>query len=140
MSQENVEIVRRVFAALSRGDRETAFGFADPEIVVDATRRVFNPTTYVGLEGIRQWASDMDEIWEEFHAEVREFIEAGDHVVVILRLHGKGKASRVDVEQSVAGVWTVRNGQVVRIEIGYTDPRQALEAAGLSEQDVPADS
>jgi ketosteroid isomerase-like protein len=136
MSQENVEIVRRAFAALNRGDRETAAGFADPEIVVDATRRVFNPTTYVGLEGIRQWASDMDEIWEEFHAEVREFIDAGDRVVVILRLHGKGKVSRVDVEQSVAGVWTVRNGQVVRIEIGYTDPRQALEAVGLSEQDA----
>ena len=140
MSQENVEIVRRAFAALNRGDRETAAGFADPEIVVDATRRVFNPTTYVGLEGIRQWASDMDEIWEEFHAEVREFIDAGDRVVVILRLHGKGKVSRVDVEQSVAGVWTVRNGQVVRIEIGYTDPRQALEAVGLSEQDAHADT
>ena len=133
MSQENVEVVRSAFAALNRGDREAAFGLADPEIVVDATRRVFNPTTYVGPRGIREWASDMDEIWEEFHSEVSEFIDAGDRVVVALRLHGKGKGSGVEVEQSVAGIWTVRDGRIVRIEIGYASPREALEAVGLSD-------
>jgi ketosteroid isomerase-like protein len=94
MSQENVEIVREVFAAINRGDRETAFGFADPEIVVDATRRVFNPTTYVGTQGIRAWAADMDEVWEDFRADVIEFVDAGDSVVVFLRLQGKGGQRR----------------------------------------------
>jgi ketosteroid isomerase-like protein len=140
MSQENVDVVRGAFAAINRRDRETAFRFADPEIVVDATRRVFNPTTYVGIEGIRKWATDTDEVWEEFRADQIEFIDAGDRVVVVLRLHGKGKGSGAEVEQSVAGIWTVRNGRVVRVEIGYTDPREALEAVGLSEQDAQADS
>ena len=133
MSQENVEVVREVFAAINRGDRETAFGFADPEIVVDATRRVFNPTTYVGTHGIRAWAADMDEVWDDFRAEVIEFIDAGDSVVVVLRLHGKGTGSGVEVEQSVAGIWTVRNRRIVRVQIGYTDVDEALETAGLSE-------
>jgi ketosteroid isomerase-like protein len=138
MSQENVEVVRSVFGAVNRGDRETAFGLADPEIVVDATRRVFNPTTYGGIEGLRQWADDMDDVWQKFRVEVIEFIDAGDRVVVVIRLHGKGKTSGIEVQQRVAGIWSVRNGRVVRVEIGYTDPREALEAVGLSEQDAPS--
>jgi ketosteroid isomerase-like protein len=140
MSQENVEVVRSVFAAVNRDDREIAFGLADPEIVVDATRRVFNPTIYVGFEGIRRWADDMDEVWQEFRVEEIEFIDAGDRVVVVIRLHGTGKSSGIEVQQSVAGIWTVRNGRVVRVEIGYTDPCEALKAVGLSEQDARGDS
>ena len=65
MSQENVEIARSVYTAWNRGDRETALGFAHPEIVIDASRRAFNPTTYVGKEGARRLFADMDEVWEE---------------------------------------------------------------------------
>ena len=133
MSQENVEIVRSVYEAANRGDREHALGFLHPEIVIDATRRVINPTTYVGMDGAQQLFTDMDEVWEEFRLEQIELIDAGSRVVVIGRLVGKGKASGVEVEQPIAGIWNVRGGRVVRVELGYTDRREALEAAGLSE-------
>jgi ketosteroid isomerase-like protein len=139
MSQENVEIVQSIYAALSRGDREAPLRFFDPSIVVDASRRVFNPTTYVGMEGLRQMAVDSDEVWDEFHLEPLEFIEAGNSIVVIGRLVGKGKGSGVEVEQPIAGIWTLRDARVVRWEIGYTDRAKALEAVGLSEQDARAD-
>src|SRR2546429_1392684 len=131
MSKENVEIVRSAFAAVNRGDRETAIGLLHPEVVIDATRNVFNPTTYVGMRGIRQWMADTDEIWEQFGLEVSELIDVGDRVVVIGRLFGKGKASGVRVGQPIAGIWTVRDGRIVRGEIGYTDRRVVLKAVGL---------
>ncbi len=93
MSQENVEGVRSAFEAVNRGDRETAIGLLHPEVVIDATRSVFNPMTYVGMRGIRQWMADTDEIWEQFGLEVSELMDVGDRVVVIGRLFGKGKAS-----------------------------------------------
>jgi ketosteroid isomerase-like protein len=133
MSQENVEVVRTVYTAWNRGDRETALGLAHPEIVIDASRRVFNPTTYVGMEGARRMLADMDEVWEQFHTELDELLDADDRVVVIGRLIGKGRASGVEVEQPIAGVWTVHDGLIVRGELGYTDPKEALEAVGLSE-------
>ncbi len=43
MSQENVEVVRSVLAAIAVGDQERAVAFLDPQIVVDATRNVFKP-------------------------------------------------------------------------------------------------
>jgi ketosteroid isomerase-like protein len=133
MSQENVEIVRSVLAAISAGDRDKALAFADPEIVVDMTRNVFNPATYVGISGLQRMIADMDETWEEIHTEPYEYIDAGDRVVVIGQLVGRGKGSGVEVERPTAHVWTVRNGRVVRWVLNYTNRSEALEAAGLEE-------
>jgi uncharacterized protein len=139
MSQENVEIVRQVFAAVASGDRQRALSYTDATMVVDATRRVFNPTTYVGEPGLRQFFADMDDVWEEFRPESPEFVDAGDRVVVTGRMAGKGKSSGVEVADAFVGIWTVRDGRVVRWEI-HTNRAEAFEAVGLSEQDAHADS
>jgi uncharacterized protein len=133
MSHENVEIVRRVLEAVAARDRDSVIAFVDPDCVVDATRNVFNPATYFGIDGVRQLFAGMDETWAEMHVEPHEFVDAGDLVVVIGRLVGKGKGSGVDVERFNGQVWTVRNGLVVRLEIGYTDREAALAAVGLRE-------
>jgi hypothetical protein len=79
MSQENVEIVKASVEAWNAADMD-ALGRAHPEIVIDATRRVINPTTYVGIEGLRRMLADMEEIWEEFRVEPLELIDCGDRV------------------------------------------------------------
>src|SRR3954451_19337740 len=113
MSQGNVEIVRTLFEALNRGDRERAIELAHPEVVLDATRNVFNPKTYVGFDGLRQWLADMDDGWEEMHSEQNEFIGAGARVVVIGRRVGKGKASGVEVGRPNATILTIRDGLLI---------------------------
>jgi ketosteroid isomerase-like protein len=55
------------------------------------------------------------------------------------RMTGKGKGSGVEVEASFAGVWTVREGRVVRWDL-YSNQDEALEAAGLSERGASAES
>ena len=131
MPQENVEIVRRVYAALNSRDQETLVHLADPEIVIDATRLTFNPGTYVGLEGLRELAAGTDDVWEEVRFEPLEFIDAGERVVVVERLTGKGKGSGVEVAQTWGAVWTVRDGRVARMELGFPDREAALAAVGL---------
>jgi uncharacterized protein len=133
MSQENVEIVRSALGAWAPEERERVLTLADPEIVIDATRNVFNPGTYAGIDGVRRMLVSMDETWERMRVEPKEFIDAGDQVVVIGRLIGKGRGSGVEVERFNGQVWTVRQGRIVRLEIGFTDRAEALKAAGLSE-------
>ena len=60
-----MEIVRKMLAAIAAGQREQALEFVDPEIVVDATRNVINPGTYVGFDGLERWQADIDEIWKK---------------------------------------------------------------------------
>jgi ketosteroid isomerase-like protein len=132
MSQESVEVVMKAFEAISAGDRDRALSYADSTMVVDATLRVFNPTTYRGLQGLRQMLTDMDDVWEELRPEAREFRDAGNRVVVTGRMVGKGRGSGVEVERDFAGIWTVRDGRIVRWEI-CTNRAEALDAVGLSE-------
>jgi uncharacterized protein len=133
MSQENVEIVRRVTEAWNRNEQERVVRFLDPDVIFDATRRLINPKTYAGIEGIRAMFAERDEVWGEFRMEPDEFVDAGDRVVVIGRWVGKGRGSGVDVSQPIADVFTLRDGRVVRCEIGYSDRGEALVAAGLEE-------
>jgi ketosteroid isomerase-like protein len=132
VSRESVEIVRNAFQAITDGDRGRALDYVDPAIVVDARSRVFNPTVYRGLEGLRQMLADMDDVWEDLRPQAREFLDAGKRVVVTGRMIGKGKGSGVQVERDFAGIWTVHHGRIVRWDI-CSDRAQALKSAGLAE-------
>jgi hypothetical protein len=132
MSEENVEVVRTVLGAWNRDEQEAMLDFLDPEIVFDATRREVNPKTYLGMEGMRLMLADRDEVWREFRTEPREFVDAGDRVVVIGDWVGKGKGSGIEVRQPTAHLFTVDAGRIVRWELGHSHTG-ALEAAGLSD-------
>jgi ketosteroid isomerase-like protein len=133
MSQENVEIVRRGAEYLNHRDFTRVFELCDPEIELDLSRNVFNPSVYRGYSGLEQWASAVEDVWDDFHGEVEEIIDAGDDkVVAAVTLHGKGKESGVEVRMRVFSVWTLRDSKVVKLVGGYRDRSEVLEAAGLS--------
>jgi ketosteroid isomerase-like protein len=56
----------------------------------------------------------------------------GDDVLMIGRLVARGRESGVEIESPIAWLSTLRAGRIVRSR-GYLDPREALDAAGLSE-------
>ena len=56
----------------------------------------------------------------------------GERVVVILNQRGRSKATGIPVDMRFAQVWTLRDGQAIRMQM-YASPEEALEAVGLSE-------
>jgi uncharacterized protein len=136
MSQENVEIVRRVYDAVARRDTESVLALYDPEIEWDGTRHPMSglgEDVYHGHEGLRRWSRGWYEAWEDLEDICEELIDAGDHVVSISTMRGRGRASGVEVEWTLNyGVWTIREGKVVRVA-WFRTREEALEAAGLRE-------
>ena len=132
MSQENVEIVRRVYEASLHGETERVIEMSDPDIRIDMSGRVFNPAVYEGHEGSRRFFAEIDEVWDDFRLEPLEFIDAGDTVVASHLVRGRGKGSGVEVELPSTNVYTLRDGLVTEVHM-YRDRTQALEAAGLRE-------
>src|SRR5205085_9566855 len=104
----------------------------DPDVVIDMSRRVFNPDTYEGHDGLRRLASEVQEVWKDFHIEPERVVDAGERVVVIERRRGHGAGSNVRVEQRAGVIWTLRDGRVTRMETDL-DPHEALKTAGLEE-------
>jgi hypothetical protein len=79
-----------------------------------------------------QFLAEWPDAWDEWELEGEEYIDAGERVVAIINQRGRSTASGIPVEMRFAQVWTLRDGQGIRMEM-YASPAEALEAVGLSE-------
>jgi ketosteroid isomerase-like protein len=132
MSQENVEIVRRFIGAFNRGGVEAALPFLDSEIEWNTTGIFVEPGTYRGHEGVVRYLGDVAAEFEDVHTEPEQLIDAGERVVVPVRISGRGRQSGAAVDLTLTMVIVLRDGLVVHIR-NYAEKAEALEAAGLSE-------
>jgi ketosteroid isomerase-like protein len=136
MSQENVEIVRKVFDAAAHGDTAGVFDLYDPYVVWDATRTERGAITgkvVQGREGLLKWLREWYEAWETMDDILEELIDAGQQrVVSIMVQRGRGRASGIEVENRMGAVWTLQDGKIIWV-VWFPSREDALEAAGLSE-------
>jgi ketosteroid isomerase-like protein len=131
MSRENIEIVRAGLDAFNRRDLEGLLEHAAPDFVWDMSRAIGPQRGVYRLAEFRSWVEDMWATFELHRFEAHEFIEAGEHVVVPVTAHAKGRDG-VEATADTASVYTFRDGAVTRIAM-YQGRQEALEAVGLRE-------
>ena len=144
MSQENVEIVRAVFAAWNaREELDALLSRFHPELVYHPRADEPDPSPHVGRDAYERLIYGFVDSFSEVTSEVLELIDAGDHVIASTVLHvvlrGQGSASGAGVSDTYVFVYKLRDGLVVE-GWEYRTKQEALEALGLSEQDAHADS
>jgi len=135
---ENLELVRREYVALAARDWDALAEVWHPDIEYEA----LDPATYRGLDELKEDFMGWSDLYAEWWVEVDEIVDAGDLVAVAETFGGRGiKGSQVDtrLEQKVARLIRFKDGRIWRSK-EYPTLREALEAAGLSEQDAHADS
>src|ERR671910_1744553 len=94
MSQENVEVVRRAFAAFLEGDYERLIELADPQIEYDVSRTSPESRVVRGPEEVVAVLEEWVDTWDEHQVELIELIDAGgERVVAEVRKGGKGNGS-----------------------------------------------
>ena len=128
-----MEIVRQALAAFDSGEVSRVLAIVDPDFEAEVPPEVSaEPDSYRGHDGIRRYLASFQDAMDDIHFEAERTWDAGESVVVALRLTARGKQTAIEVEQRTAGVWTVRNGRVFRIRAYATVP-EALAAVGLTE-------
>jgi ketosteroid isomerase-like protein len=136
MSRENVELVRLVYEAVARHDAETVLSFYDPDVEWDFSRSpagaAMGQHVYGGHEGLRQWGREWREAWESYEDDCAELIDGGEYVISVVTSRGRGRVSGVEVDLTHYGVWTIREGKILRV-VWFRTREEALEAAGLTE-------
>ncbi len=140
MSQDDLEVVRRLYDADSRRNSDAVLSLYDEDVELDYSRlphaEVIGGGLYRGHEGLRSWYREWFEAWASFEQVCEELIDAGENVVSVWSQRGRGRASGVEVElRHAAAVWTVRHGKIVRLA-AFRSREEALEAVGLSDQDA----
>jgi uncharacterized protein len=131
MSEENVEIVRRSFDAIGRGDVEALLDLYDPEIEFEPlTGTRVETGGYRGHQGVRQYFEEATEVWDEVRPVAGEITTIADDVVVFGHCSIRGKASELETDSPCSWVITVRDGRITRHRV-YRTNSEAREAAGL---------
>ena len=133
MSQENVELVRRLNDVYNKRGFAENSEVLDPEFVWDMSRmEVLESASYTGDEGLRSFFESWAEGFASDQVEAEEIVDAGDRVVVMVHHSGRGMTSGIEVDQRYAMVWTVRDGRAMRMDM-YPARAEALKAVGLEE-------
>ena len=133
MSEENVEIVRRMVEAFNRGDVDAViatFGeqceLHEPPETPDTPR-----TGFRGHDGIGEWMANLRET-AEIQFEPTGFITNGDSVLCEWAGRGRGHAGGVPLEWGSFVVLRLRDAKIEQA-LAFLSRAEALEAAGLSE-------
>jgi uncharacterized protein len=130
MSRADIETLRAGYEAFSRGDWDSAFRGAHPDLELKTADRVTNPGTYHGSDEVRAFFEDLFAPFEEVVAEPQEFFERDNQIAVFVLVRSRPRGSSAVVENRIGHVWTMRDGKVARFQI-FPEREKALEAIGL---------
>ena len=125
--QPGVELVRRIIEALNRGDLDGMLAHMHPDFEWRPLEASPVARVYRGREQVRRYVEDWLSTFESLRLELEEPEEVGDRVVVVVRGHGRGRASGVQLETRFCQVWTVRGGRALRME-EYATREEGLAA------------
>ena len=129
MSQENVEVVRRLLDQYN-STGEPPWELIDPDVEWVIDPNAWMGGTYRGHDGVRQFFGRVAEVFDRFQLEVDSFLDAGDAVVALGRTRVHAELSGVTTGQPLASVFRVRDGRIVAYR-SYFEAEEALEAVGL---------
>jgi ketosteroid isomerase-like protein len=139
MSQENVEKLRGFLEswdpkadleAWNRGEADLSL--FDPKMAYEDTILPDHAgETYEGYEGVARATERWLEPFESLAVESERIVGTGDRLVSIHRVQMKARHTGIELDASLAYLWTFRDGKVIRLK-SFSDPAEALEAAGLA--------
>ena len=135
MSEENVEAFRHAFEAADRRDLDAILEALDPAVEWRPAMSVLlggEATVYRGHEEVREYWRERDQFLAEWRHELSEIRDLGERIVVTGRVRVRGRESGAETESPFGYVVDFKNGKAIRIW-SYLEPKEALEAAGLSE-------
>ena len=133
MSEENVEVVRKLTDAFNRGDLDAWLGFLSPEVAWESLPLVGFRDVYRGRSGAREWLEQLLEVFEEARLEIEETTAlSDDRVLTGYTQIGRGRGSGLPGELRTWQIFWVAKDLITRRQVFWTRD-EALEAAGLSE-------
>ena len=135
MSEENVDLLRKAYEAFARGDVEAVLERLDPDVDWrPAIAPILGVDAVRGIEAVRDFLTrDLFEGFDQFRAEPLVFEDLGDDAVLVTaRYVGRGESSGIELDQTFATLYRLRDGKAVSMR-DYLTRAEALEAAGLSE-------
>jgi ketosteroid isomerase-like protein len=128
--QAGVELVRGIIEALNRGDLDGMLARMDPDFEWRPLEASPVARAYRGREQVRRYVEDWLGTFESLRLELEDPTQVADQVVAVVRGHGRGRASGVELESRFCQVWTLRSGAAIAMEEHATREQALASVAG----------
>jgi ketosteroid isomerase-like protein len=132
MSQENVELVRRYYAAWNGGGLDAVRPFWSDEFEWHDAPGMPDSAVYEGPDAVAEHFADLNETLGFMKVEVEALASAGDEVFVRLRVHLDAPLGGIGIDGPIYESVEVKRGKLSRIRL-FLDEGEARQAAGLSD-------
>ena len=131
MPEENVEVVRRYYAAWNKEGVRGALPFWTPDFEWHDAPEMPDSSVYCGADAVLAHFSDLEDAIGRMQVEIVELDSAGSNeVVAALRVRLDGQASGLPLEGPIFEAISLRQGKLSRIRL-FLGASEAREAAGL---------
>jgi ketosteroid isomerase-like protein len=114
MTQQEVEAVRRFYAAWTAGDLDGMLEQVDPDVEAQPVLGLlYERPTYRGHGGMARWFEEVEDLWDGFESHVEATYQAGGAVVAFVHLvaHTRGRSS----DSRIAVICRFRDGKIVSL-------------------------
>lgn len=130
MAKEDVDAVRRFYAAWTAGDLDAMLAELDPDVEAQPVLGLlYERPSYRGHGGISRWFEEVDDLWDGFEAHVEATHEVDGAVLGFLHLvaHSGDRSS----DARIAVIVTFRDGKILSLR--GRDREELIEEFGLPE-------
>jgi ketosteroid isomerase-like protein len=135
VSAKNVELLRRYYESWNGGDVASVVSALADDVEWHGHPRLPEPGPYTEPAAVARWMEQFREAWGELRAEPVKLIDAGDGVVALVHMTGRGRGSGVMVRGGVdVHVVGFDDGKVRFFRILPAD--EAAELAGLDDTEM----
>jgi uncharacterized protein len=132
MSQENIEVVRRYYAAWNAGGLDAVRAFWSDDFEWHDAPEMPDGSVYRGAEAAAAHFRDLNEVLGTMAVQVDRALPAGDQVFVALHVHVDTPRAGLPLDGPIFETVRVEEGKIARIHL-FLDEQAALDAAGLQE-------
>ena len=132
MSEENVEVVRRYYAAWNAGGLDAARAFWSDDFEWHDAPGMPDSGVYRGAEAAAAHFRDLNEVLGMMVVHLDRVLPAGDEVFVLLHVHLDAPRGDLALDGPIFETVRLKDGKISRIRL-FLDEHAAREAAGISE-------
>jgi ketosteroid isomerase-like protein len=125
---ENIQILRRMYAAWDAMDLDTVLAHLDPEVKFINPDYAVEPGTRHGHDGFATALRNLNSSFDSYSHVLGEVVDYGDMLLwhTIFRARGGASGAQVDIPEQ--HLWTMRAGKVTEMR-WFHDAAEAAQAA-----------
>ena len=119
MSQQNVTLIRNLYAAFAQGDIPAVLAAMSPDNVWNEAENYpyADGNPYRGADAILAGVfARIGREWDGFAAVAEEYVDGGDTIVVLGRYRGTYRASGRSMDAQMVHVWRLADGRITRFD------------------------